>query len=114
MRNPMEAQQDIGDHPSTDDYDLGYGETNRGQGGRKSKMNKQGLFDPGGGGGGLAKSHGKCAFILGANYSFIGPREPSHVHLLSSSRSEHNLVQDCNGYLSLNLFQIIVEFTTIL
>ena len=98
MRNPMEAQQDIGDHPSTDDYDLGYGETNRGQGGRKSKMNKQGLFDPGGGGGGLAKSHGKCAFILGAN----------------SSRSEHNLVQDCNGYLSLNLFQIIVEFTTIL
>jgi hypothetical protein len=61
-------------------------------GGRKSKMTKQELFDPGGGGGGIAKSHGNRASISVANYSFVCPREPSHVHLLSSSRSDHNLV----------------------
>ena len=64
-------------------------------GGRKSKMTKQELFEPGGGGGGIAKSHGTCAFISVANCSFLSPREPSHVHLLSSSRSDHNLVLDC-------------------
>jgi hypothetical protein len=65
------------------------------KGGRKSKMTKQELFEPGGGGGGIAKSHGMRAFILEANCSFLSPREPSHVHLLSSSRSDHNLVLDC-------------------
>jgi hypothetical protein len=34
---------------SPDDYALSYVETNRGQGGRKSKITKQGVFDPGGG-----------------------------------------------------------------
>ena len=36
-------------------------------GGLKSKMTKQELFDPGGGGGGIAKSHGSRAFISVAN-----------------------------------------------
>ena len=62
------------------------------EGGLESKMTKQELFDPGGGGGGIAKSHGSRAFISVANCSFPCPRAPSQVHLLSSSRSEHNLV----------------------
>ena len=63
-------------------------------GGLKSKMTKQELFDPGGGGGGIAKSRGLRAFNSVANCSFLCPRDPSHVHLLSRFRSEYNLVID--------------------
>jgi hypothetical protein len=42
----------------------------------------------------LAKSRGNRAFILVANCCFLCQRDPSHVHLLSRSRSEYNLVKD--------------------
>ena len=63
-------------------------------GGLKSKMTKQELFDPGGGGGGIAKSRGNDAFNSVANFGFLCPRDPTHVHLLSRACSENNLVID--------------------
>ena len=42
----------------------------------------------------LAKSRGNGAFISVANCSFLCPRDPTHVYLLSLSRSEYNLVVD--------------------
>ena len=59
---------------SPDDHALRCWEPNQGR--RGSKLRKHGLFVPGGGGGGITKSHGKCAFISGANYSFVAHVNP--------------------------------------
>ena len=57
----------------------------------------------------LAKSRGNDAFNSVANFGFLCPRDPTHVHLLSRSCSENNLVIDWMWDLCFILFQSILS-----